>query len=48
MPGHQAQRPLRDRPFEALVVACSDGRFNEQIDETIVLLEQMCDVYRKV
>lgn len=33
MTGHKAQHPWRDRPFEALVVACSDGRFNEQIDE---------------
>lgn len=33
MPGHQALHPWSDRPFEALVVSCSDGRFNAQIDE---------------
>ena len=33
MAGYQAQSPWKDRQFEALVVACSDGRFNEHIDE---------------
>ncbi len=33
MTGYQAQRPWQNRQFEALVVACSDGRFNEHIDE---------------
>jgi len=33
MTGYQAQCPWQDRQFEALVVACSDGRFNEHIDE---------------
>lgn len=33
MSGYQAQRPWKDSQYEALVVACSDGRFNEYIDE---------------
>lgn len=33
MPGYLAPRPWKDCQYEALVVACSDGRFNEFIDE---------------
>lgn len=33
MPGYQAPRPWKDCQYEALVVACSDGRFNEYIDD---------------
>jgi hypothetical protein len=33
MTGYQTQDPWTDRQFDALVVACSDGRFNEHLDE---------------
>lgn len=37
MSGYQAQRPWKNNQYEALVVACSDGRFNEYIDEFLRL-----------
>ena len=37
MSAYQAQHFWKDRQYEALVVACSDGRFNEYIDEFLRL-----------